>query len=176
MKGNLKRQKMKSKIELYFEKEALKKQYKRLLIVQIFSISILIGLLIYQKVEILHILIVGIISLLLAVYILLPIFKKMKYDFPGLIIEKDSFQIVDWDNFLRIKVKKAIYEEIKSLGMDIHDGKNKREVLSVNFKNGKSEEFDIKQFNLDNNSLCSLINEVNPNVKILNIGTFEYDE
>ena len=168
---------MKNKIELFFYKENANKKLKMIGLFQIGILLVIVGLLYYHKLDTKNFIVIILADLISVSYMIFMNLKIINYPNPGLTIYSDYMEMVEIDSFIGTSIKSVNYDDIKTLGMEIHHGKYSREVLCITLKNEKNVEYRLKQlFNIDNDALCKLIHEVNPNVKILNIGTFEYDD
>jgi hypothetical protein len=158
--------------EIYYDREFIKKSLKRVILIYgggivIFIIFSLIKLLTFEVVLPL----VGLQIILLG-YFYISRKKILNYDKPVLIIYHDHMELSDFNFFMVVKTKSIYYEEIKSIGMDT---KQDVKYLSINLKAGKEIKYSIQQLGLDSTSLTKLINEVNPLIKIINYGSFEYN-
>jgi hypothetical protein len=161
--------------EIYYDKGYIEKNLKRFTL--LFAVGLAIWIVFYftktMPVEVL-IPLAGLQFVFLGYFYLLTK-KKLDFERPVLILFPDHMELSDFNFFFVLKTKTINYHEIKSIGMDTKNERNSsRTYLSINLITGKEIKYDIQQLGMDSTMLAKGINEVNPSVKIVNYGSFEF--
>ncbi len=106
----------------------------------------------------------------------LQIFIKINYHLPAISFFKLQVELIDFKWLFFKHVKMIQYDEIKHLGTDMKKIEGiKIAVMCITLKNGKSVNYNLKQFGLTHQDFISIINQVNPVYNIISYGNFEYN-
>jgi hypothetical protein len=116
---------------------------------------------------------IGIVMInLLARYIIYTSYKK-----PIILISEEKLVLNELNLFLKMKTYAIAYSEIEYWGTDIKgqpDSKTKK--LYIKLKDGSEITYNLSIFQLDQDDLCRMIENMNPEVKLINYGEFEFND
>jgi hypothetical protein len=109
-------------------------------------------------------------------YIIVKYFIYAAFKKPLIIISSEKMVLHRMNFFFRMIPISISYSDIDYLDTDLklYRGQ-KRKTLFIKLKDGREISYNLSIVQLDQDDLCRMISQVNPNVKIVNIGEFEYD-
>jgi len=162
---------MENKFEFYFDKKLVKKMLiKNALIFTSYTILSVVILLNLKSVPLTEVFIsLGPVFLL---YVTIRTWLQYKYNGPVIIVSPQYLIMKSMNYFLNFTDKEIKIEEIKTIGTNIKMKGNRVVSESLSFKmiNEKQHTFPIDFFEISHVEIYNKIKELNPAVKLFNIG------